>query len=224
MAWLRKRDRNPDLPPARVQVPKSLLQATIVAAIVSSTTSLGLTVVWLWEKARDREVYVYVVDQEGSMITRAAAHSKWVPTSSIWADAAMRWVEQVRSRSLDPGEYPKQLKRLSLTTDQSLWASVDQWMSRNRPNGHEARDVAITEALVESADTDKATVKVTWKERMRPANGGLMPESRGTATINLAKGEPRPEQEIDVHNRNGIYVVGFTFNPLQKLGRKEEQS
>jgi type IV secretory pathway TrbF-like protein len=221
---LPKRDQNPNLPPSRIAVPKTMVMALGMTAVLSGASTLMLASLWIYEKSRDKEVYVYVVDQDGAMITQTVAHSKWTPENADWADAAMRWVENVRSRSIDPHEYSKQLKRLSLTTDKSLWGTVDQWMKQHPPKSTETVNIQITQALIDNSDANQATVKVWWREHVAPTTGGVMTPSRGLVTLQLAKGPPRAEQEIDVANPDGIYVTGFNFNPLHKEGKKEEKS
>jgi type IV secretory pathway TrbF-like protein len=217
---LKSKDREPLMAPSRVLVPRAQLNLTYLALgflacavlVLAGTTALLAT--------RPRDVAVLVTDPEGAYVQVALARSKWSPQAAMWRSAAQRWLQNVRARSLDPGEWERQIKELVATTDRTQWGKVDEWLKSHQPDLSNAVDVEITEATVLNADGRTANVFMRWRERERQRDGDVGKWTHGAVTVTLAKGPQQPSGEADLQNPFALYIYDYEFNPLQK----EDQS
>jgi type IV secretory pathway TrbF-like protein len=217
---LKSKDREPLMAPSRVLVPRAQLNLTYLALgflacavlVLAGTTALLAT--------RPRDVAVLVTDPEGAYVQVALARSKWSPQAAMWRSAAQEWLRNVRARSLDPGEWDRQVRELVATTDRSQWGKVDEWLKGHQPDLAKAVDVEITEATVLKADGRMANVFMRWRERERKRGGSVGKWTHGAVTVTVAKGPPQVSGEADLTNPFSLYIYDYEFNPLQK----EDQS
>jgi type IV secretory pathway TrbF-like protein len=210
---LKAKDQEPAMAPSRVLITRTQLRMTYLAlASLAVTTTLLAGGFW-WAASREREVYVLVTDEEGAYVQVALARSKWSPQAAMWRTAAQRWLTNVRARSLDPGEWQRQIRELVATTDRSQWGKVDEWLKGRQPDLMKAVDVEITEATVLNSDGRQANVFLRWRERERQRDGDTGKWVYSAATITLAKGPQQIAGEADLDNPFGLYTYDYEFNP-----------
>lgn len=213
----KRKDQEPMLPSSRILVGRVQLRLTYSALIALAASNLGLAGILGWSLTRDPQLYVVVTDSEATFSELAMARSPTGPiVRAMWRSAAQSWLQNIRERSLDPGDWPTQVRALVNTTDRSQWHRVDEWLAESTPTLAAAIDVEITEALVQESRDKMGKVFIRWRERQRKKDGGLDPWVNGSVLITLVKGPPVVEEQASVSNPFGVYVFGYEFNPLRE--------
>lgn len=176
--------------------------------------SLGLSLVMasglVWLSLQSRVTpYVVEVDSLGQVRAVGEAISPYQPQDAQIAHHLARFIELVRSLSIDPVVVRQNwLQAYHFTTDRGA-ATLNDHARSNDPFtrvGKESVTVEVT-SVVRASDE---TFQVRWVER-RFVNGAAAGQVRWTAMISLVLQRPRTEEKLR-RNPLGIYVNGLSWS------------
>lgn len=153
--------------------------------------------------------YVIEVDQAGQVRAVGEAATPYKPNDAQTAYHLARFIELVRSLSIDPIVVRKNwLDAYDYTTDKGATV-LNDYARTNDPFtriGKESVTVQIT-SVVRTSDT---SFNVRWTER-RYANGAAAGLERWTAVVSIVLQTPRSEERLR-RNPLSIYVNGLAWS------------
>ncbi|WP_439888278.1 conjugal transfer protein TrbF [Pseudomonas sp. MBLB4123] len=164
----------------------------------------------LWRAAQATVTpYVVEVDQLGQVRAVGEAASPYQPQDAQIAHHLARFIERVRSLSIDPVVVRQNwLEAYHFTTDRGA-ATLNDYARAHDPFarvGEESVTVEVT-SVVRASDS---SFQVRWVER-RFVNGAAAGLERWTALIALVLQPPRTEEKLR-RNPLGIYVNGLSWS------------
>lgn len=190
----------------------SLVQARNWRLMAFGSLSLSLVMVsgLVWLSLQSRVTpYVVEVDSLGQVRAVGEAISPYQPQDAQIAHHLARFIELVRSLSIDPVVVRQNwLQAYHFTTDRGA-ATLNDHARSNDPFarvGKESVTVEVT-SVVRASDE---TFQVRWVER-RFINGAAAGQERWTAMISLVLQRPRTEEKLR-RNPLGIYVKGLSWS------------
>lgn len=164
----------------------------------------------VWRSAQSTVTpYVVEVDNLGQVRAVGEAASPYQPQDAQIAHHLARFIELVRSLSIDPVVVRQNwLEAYHYTTDRGA-ATLNDYARANDPFtrvGKESVSVEVT-SVVRASDS---SFQVRWIER-RFVNGSAAGLERWTAVISLVLQPPRTEEKLR-RNPLGIYVNGLSWS------------
>ena len=153
--------------------------------------------------------YVVEVDNLGEVRAVGEAASPYKPQDAQIAHHLARFIEQVRSLSIDPVVVRQNwLVAYHSTTDRGA-ATLNDYARANDPFarvGKESVSVEVT-SVIRASDN---SFQVRWIER-RFVNGAAAGMERWTAVLSLVLQQPRTEEKLR-RNPLGIYINGLSWS------------
>lgn len=191
-----------------------------VMALASMGLSTILVAGLLWQINRSSITpYVVEVNQLGEVKAVGAAIEVYRPTDAQLAYHLSRFIEDVRSLSIDPIVVRQHwLEAYDYTTERGA-ATLNEYARTNDPFARVGQTTLAVEvtSVVRISDSSQ---QVRWIERTY-INGALTSTERWTAIVSLVIRQPRDEAQLR-KNPLGIYVDGLNWSrELSNLNPKE---
>lgn len=164
----------------------------------------------IWSSAQSKVTpYVVEVDKAGQVRAVGEAASPYQPLDAQIAHHLARFIERVRSLSIDPVVVRQNwLEAYHSTTDRGA-ATLNDYARANDPFarvGKESVTVEVT-SVVRASDS---SFQVRWNEH-HYSNGAAAGLERWTAVISVVLQPPRTEEKLR-NNPLGIYVNGLAWS------------
>lgn len=172
--------------------------------------AIGLSGGVVWKAGRSTVTpYVVEVDALGEVRAVGPAISAYEPTDAQIAYHLARFIENVRSLSIDPIVVRRNwLRAYDFATDRAA-NSLNEYARENDPFtrvGQRTVTVEVT-SVVRSSDT---SFELRWREQAFE-NGTLAGTTRHTAVLAIVLQRPRTEEALS-KNPLGIYVHGLNWS------------
>ena len=172
--------------------------------------ALGLSGGVIWQAGQSSITpYVVEVDRLGDVRTVGPAIETYKPSDAQIAYHLARFIENVRSLSLDPIVVRQSwLRAYDYATTQGA-NSLNEYARTNDPFsnvGKRTITVDVTSVVRSSADS----FEIRWREQAFE-NGSLAKTERYTAVVSLALQQPRTEETLR-KNPLGIYVHALNWS------------
>jgi len=181
---------------------------------VMAFASIGLTclliTVLVWQLQRATVTpFIVEVDKLGQVKAVGAATEHYVPTEAQMAYQLSRFIQDVRSLSIDPIVVRSNwLEAYDFTTDRGA-AVLNEYARTNDPFAHVGQLTVAVEVLsvVRMSTTSE---QIRWVERTY-TQGALTNTERWTAIVSLVIRQPRDEGHLR-KNPLGLYVDGLNWS------------
>jgi type IV secretion system protein TrbF len=190
---------------ARVQA-KNWRWMALFSLGVSMLLSAGL----IWQASRATITpYVVEVDKLGQVRAVGAATEAYRPTDAQVAYHLARFIQNVRSLSIDPIVVRQQwLEAYDFTTERGA-ATLNEYARTNDPFARIGQNTVAVE-ISSVVRVSESSVQVRWVERTY-TNGALTNTERWTAILSLTVKQPRDEARLR-KNPLGIYIDGLNWS------------
>jgi len=172
--------------------------------------SIGLSGGVIWQTGQSRITpYVVEVDQLGEVRAVGPAIEAYKPTDAQVAYHLARFIENVRSLSIDPIVVRKNwLRAYDYVTTQGA-NTLNEYARANDPFAKVGkRTIAVDVTSVVRSSNDSFDIR--WREQTFE-NGSLASTERYTAVLSLALQQPSTEDALR-KNPLGIYVHGLNWS------------
>jgi type IV secretory pathway TrbF-like protein len=164
----------------------------------------------VWRSAQSMVTpYVVEVDSAGQVRAVGEAASPYQPNDAQMAHHLARFINLVRSLSIDPVVVRQNwLEAYHYTTDRGA-ATLNDYARANDPFTRVGKESVTVElsSVVRASDN---SFQVRWNER-RYVNGSSAGLERWTAVISIVLQPPRSEEKLR-RNPLGIYVNGLSWS------------
>ncbi|MEQ1649693.1 MAG: conjugal transfer protein TrbF [Hyphomicrobiaceae bacterium] len=198
---------------ARVQARNWRLVAVACLAI---SLLLAAAVLWLF-RANAAVPFVVEVDRNGAVRSVGPALQAYKPTDAQIAYALSRFIENVRSLSIDPIVVRQNwLRAYDFATERAA-ATLNEYARENDPFANVGRLTISVEvqSVVRASDT---SFQLRWSERTFE-NGATRESKRWSAVVSVLITAPRTA-ELIAKNPLGIYVHSFNWSQDLSSGEK----
>jgi len=172
--------------------------------------AIGMAGGLIWRSAQST-VTPYVVEVDGNGEVRAVAEvaSRYEPTEAQLSHHLSRFIEQVRSLSIDPVVVRQNwLGAYDYTTDRGA-AVLNDYARANDPFARVGRE-SVTVQITSVVRASDSSFQVRWIEQ-RYVNGAAASTERWTAVLSYVLQTPRTEKQLR-SNPLGIYVNGLSWS------------
>ncbi|MFT4178858.1 MAG: conjugal transfer protein TrbF [Thermomonas sp.] len=172
--------------------------------------AIGMAGGLVWRSAQSTVApYVVEVDGSGEVRAVAAVASQYEPTDAQLAHHLSRFIEQVRSLSIDPVVVRQNwLGAYGYTTDRGA-SVLNDYARANDPFARVGRE-SVTVQVTSVVRASESSFQVRWTER-RYVNGAPAGTQRWTAVLSYVLQTPRTEKQLR-RNPLGIYVNGLSWS------------
>lgn len=172
--------------------------------------AIGLSGGVIWQAGRSTITpFVVEVDRLGDVRGVGPATERYEPTDAQIAYHLARFIENLRSLSIDPIVVRQQwLRAYAYATTQAA-NTLNDYARENDPfSSIGRRTVAVDVTSVVRASDD--SFEIRWRERVYE-NGALVETDRYTAVLTIVLQTPRTEEALR-SNPLGIYVHGLNWS------------
>jgi type IV secretion system protein TrbF len=190
---------------ARVQA-KNWRWMALFSLGIAMLLSAGL----IWQASRATITpYVVEVDKLGQVKAVGAATEAYRPTDAQVAYHLARFIQNVRSLSIDPIVVRQQwLDAYDFATERGA-ATLNEYARTNDPFARIGQNTVAVE-VTSVVRVSESSVQVRWIERTY-TNGALTNTDRWTAILSLTVKQPRDEARLR-KNPLGIYIDGLNWS------------
>lgn len=198
---------------ARVQARNWRLVAVACLAI---SLLLAAAVLWLF-RANAAVPFVVEVDRNGAVRSVGPALQSYKPTDAQIAYALSRFIENVRSLSIDPIVVRQNwLRAYDFATERAA-VTLNEYARENDPFANVGRLTVSVEvqSVVRASET---SFQLRWSERTFE-NGATREAKRWSAVVSVMITPPRTAEQI-AKNPLGIYVHSFNWSQDLSSGEK----
>lgn len=194
----------------RIGTARSQARNWRLAAFASLGLAATLSAGVLWHAGRSTITpYVVEVDAAGGVRAVGPATETYSPTDAQIAHHLARFVESVRSLSIDPIVVRENwLDAYAYATDRAA-AKLNEYARENDPFA-KVGEVSVTVEVTNVVRASDDTFEVRWIER-RYRIGSLAGTARFTGLFTLVVEPPRTEERLRA-NPLGIYVHGLNWS------------
>lgn len=178
--------------------------------------AIGMAAGLVWRSAQSIVTpYVVEVDSRGEVRAVAVAARHYEPTDAQIAHHLTRFIEQVRTLSIDPVVVRQNwLGAYDFTTDRAA-AVLNDYARSHDPFARVGRE-SVTVQVTSVVRASEASFQLRWTER-RYVNGAPAGTERWTAVLSYVLQTPRTEERLR-RNPLGIYVNGLSWSRELDLG------